>query len=290
MELDQSDLDRGETSLIRGLAIAAAVAIAAAALATPAAGATWSPPPANAGFDYQIGGEYPLPRGVSVVSRDWFGGSADARAYSICYVNAFQTQSDDDGVNRPDEKSNWPRDLVLEELGDDPHWGGEYLVDISSADKRMRAAEWVQPMIATCAAKGFKAVEYDNLDSWTRFDGTPAARRVPFGKRHAIAYAELLTDRAHALGLAVAQKNTLDLNRRQARTRIGFDFAIAESCGRYAECQAYRALFRNRVIAVEYRRRDFRRACKAVGNTVSVVLRDRNVTTPDSPSYQYAAC
>jgi Glycoside-hydrolase family GH114 len=276
------------TSLTRTIAIAATAAIAG--LAAPAAGATWSPPPVNAGFDYQIGGDYPLPLGVSVVSRDWFAGSADVRAYSICYVNAFQTQSDDDSVDRPDEKSNWPRGLVLEDLGDDPNWGGEYLVDLSSANKRTRAAEWVQPMIETCGAKGFKAVEYDNLDSWTRFDGTPAARRVPFGKRHAIAYAELLTDRAHALGLAVAQKNTLALNRRQSRTRIGFDFAIAESCGRYSECRAYRALYRNRVIAIEYRRRDFGRACRTVGNSFSVVLRDRSVTTPDSRSYRYAAC
>ena len=256
----------------------------------PAVGAPWAPPPVNAKFDYQIGADYPLPRGARVVSRDWFGGSADARAYSICYVNAFQTQSDEDGVDRPDEKSNWPRELVLEELGDDPKWGGEYLIDLSSAAKRARAAEWVQPMIQTCAAKGFKAVEYDNLDSWTRFDGTPVASRVPFGKRQAIAYAELLTDRAHALGLAVAQKNTLALNRRQARTRIGFDFAIAESCGRFSECRDYRALYGNGVIAIEYRRRDFRRACEAVGNHISVVLRDRNVTTPESPTYRYLAC
>jgi hypothetical protein len=179
---------------------------------------------------------------------------------------------------------------VLEELGDDPNWGGEYLVDLSSADKRARAAEWVQPMIQTCAAKGFKAVEYDNLDSWTRFDGTPVERRVPFRKRQAIAYAELLTDQAHALGLAVAQKNTPDLNRRQARVRIGFDFAIAESCGRYFECQDYRTLYRNRLIAIEYRRRDFKRACQSVGRNASVVLRDRNVTTPRSPTYRYAAC
>jgi Glycoside-hydrolase family GH114 len=263
---------------------------AALVLATPSPAATWAPPPVNAKFDYQIGGDYPLPRGASVVSRDWFGGSADARAYSICYVNGFQTQSDEDSVDRPDEKSNWPHDLVLDELGDDPNWGGEYLVDLSSADKRARAAEWVQPMIQTCAAKGFKAVEYDNLDSWTRFDGTPVEGRVPFGKRQAIAYAELLTDRAHALGLAVAQKNTLGLNRRQARMRIGFDFAIAESCGRYSECRDYRALYGNRVIAIEYRRSDFTRACKAVGKNVSVVLRDRNVTTPQSPTYRYAAC
>ena len=36
--------------------------------------ATFAPPPVNAGFDYQIGGDYPLPEGVSVVSRDWFSG------------------------------------------------------------------------------------------------------------------------------------------------------------------------------------------------------------------------
>ena len=244
----------------------------------------------NGKFDYQIGGDYPLPGGVGIVSRDWFAGSAAAGAYSICYVNAFQTQSDEDGVDRPDERSNWPASLVLSELGDDPNWGGEYLVDLSTADRRARAADWVQPMIETCARKGFAAVEYDNLDSWTRFDGTPVEGEVPFGKAQAIAYAELLTDRAHALGLAVAQKNTLDLNRRQARERIGFDFAIAESCGRFSECGGYRALFGNRVIAIEYRRRDFTRTCNAVGRSITVVLRDRNVTRPGSGSYQYAAC
>ena len=147
----------------------------------------------------------------------------------------------------------------------------------------------MQPMIETCAGRGFDAVEYDNLDSWTRFDGTPVEDKVPFGKSQAIAYAELLTDRAHALGLAVAQKNGLDLNRRQSRRRIGFDFAIAESCGRYSECQGYRALFGNRGIAIEYRRRDFRRACRPVGDGLTVVYRDRNVTRRGSRSYRYAA-
>jgi hypothetical protein len=260
------------------------------ALALALTVAAWAPPPVDARFDYQIGGDYPLPAGVSVVSRDWFAGSADPRAYSICYVNAFQTQGEEGGVDRPDERSNWPPSLVLRELGDDPNWGGEYLIDLSSAAKREQAAQWVQPMIEACARKGFEAVEYDNLDSWTRMDGTPRAGDVPFGKSQAIAYAELLADRAHALGLAVAQKNTLELSRRQSRTRIGFDFAIAEACGRYAECHEYRARFGNRVIAIEYRRRDFRRACAAVGRRVSVVLRDRAVSTPGSRGYRYAAC
>jgi hypothetical protein len=269
--------------------VVAGVAVALAAAAT-AGEPHWWPPPTNAKFDYQIGGDYPPPRGVGVVSRDWFTGAAPAGTYAICYVNAFQTQDDEAGVERPDERSAWPRDLVLRDLGDDPDWGGEYLVDIGSRDKRVRAARRVQPMIETCARKGFEAVEYDNLDSWTRFDGTPRAGDVPFGKRQAIAYAALLTRHAHELGLAVAQKNRPGLTRRQARRRIGFDFAIAEECGRYGECGRYLALFGNRVIAIEYRRRDFRRACRAVGASVSVVLRDRRVARSGSAGYVYASC
>jgi Glycoside-hydrolase family GH114 len=275
----------GLSSMLAAIAVAAATALPVHVAAEPRA-----LPPVNGRFDYQIGGDYPLPSGVEIVSRDWFQGSAAAGAYSICYVNAFQTQSDDDTVDRPDERSNWPSNLVLTELGDDPDWGGEYLVDLTTRARRSRAANWVQPMIQTCADKGFAAVEYDNLDSWTRFDGTPAEGEVPFGKAQAIAYAELLTDRAHALGLAVAQKNTLDLDRGESRGRIGFDFAIAESCGRFSECGGYRAVFGNRVIAIEYSRRDFERTCKSVGRSITVVLRDRNVSRPGSGSYRYAAC
>ncbi len=272
--------------------LAAVALLAAATLLTAAATAAsgYSPPPANAGFDYQIGGDYPLPAGVSVVSRDWFSGAAaPAPAYSICYVNAFQTQADEPGTDRPDEHSNWPRSLILERLGDDPHWGGEYLVNISTRRKRERAARRVGRMIRGCAAGGFGAVELDNLDSWTRFDGTPLARKVPFGRRDAVAYAALLAARAHALGLAVAQKNTVELGAR-ARRRAGFDFAIAEECGRYHECGRYLRAYGNHVIAIEYHRRSFRRTCEQIGARVSVVLRDRQVSRPGSRRYRYAAC
>jgi hypothetical protein len=258
------------------------------ALAIPADAA--KPPPANARFDYQIGGDYRLPSGVRVVSRDWFAGRAPRGTYAICYVNAFQTQDDEPGVTRRDERLAWPQDLVLTSLGDDPNWGGEYLIDISSADRRKRAADWIEPMIRTCKRKGFDAVEYDNLDSWTRFDDTPRAGDVPFGKDAAIAFAALLARRAHWLGLAVGQKNTVELTRRQARGRIGFDFAIAEECGRWDECQGYRAVYGNRVIAIEYRRADFARTCRRVGSRISVVLRDVGVTRPGSRSYVYDSC
>jgi hypothetical protein len=217
--------------------LAVALAVAAAAIA---------PPPVNARFDYQIGEPYTPPRGVRVVSRDWFDAKPPRRGYAICYVNAFQTQDDSPDVVRPDERSAW--------------------------------------------RKGFDAVEYDNLDSWTRFDGTPREGDVPFGKSSALAFAALITRRAHALGLAVGQKNTAELTRRQARRRVGFDFAIAEECGRYRECNAYRRVYGNHVIAIEYRRRDFRYTCRRVGDRISVVLRDVNVTAPGSRTYRYDAC
>ena len=253
-------------------------------------GAAWAPPRVNGVFDYQIGGDYPPPPGVRILARDGFNGSAHVGAYSICYVNAFQTQSDEDGVDRPDEQSNWPAGLVLEELGDDPTGVASTWSTSAAGPSGRRRRTGCSPMIQTCADKGFHAIDYDNLDSWTRMDGTPVEDDVPFGKAQANAYAGRLTDRAHALGLAVAQKNGLDLNRRQSRERIGFDFAIAEECGRFSECRDYRALFGNRVIVIEYRRRDFGRACKAVGKMMSVVLRDVNVTRPGQASYQYAAC
>jgi hypothetical protein len=257
---------------------------------SPALGLSPAVPPANAGFDYQIGGDYPLPPGVSVVSRDWFSGRPAADpAYSICYVNAFQTQANERGTDRPDERSNWPRRLVLSRLGDDPHWGGEYLIDISTAKKRHRAAAWVTQMIAGCAEVGYDAVEFDNLDSWTRFNGTPLKRKVPFGKRDALAYAKLLAVRAHGRGMAVGQKNTAGISRGQA-AKVGFDFAIAEECGRYRECGRYTSVYGDDVIAIEYRRKDFRRTCNSVGDRISVVLRDRLVSKPGSKRYVYDSC
>ena len=238
--------------------------LACALAAAPARAAT--PPPANAGFDYQIGGDYALPAGVGVVSRDWFIGAAPEGAYAICYVNAFQTQDDEPGVSRRDERSAWPRSLVLTELGDDPNWGGEYLVDISTARKRKRAANWIQPMIRTCKRKGFEAVEYDNLDSWTRFDDTPREGDVPFGKAR--------RDRLREAPGA-ARPPARAGRRPEEHGRADPPAGAATDPLRLRHRRGVRALRRVRrlprgstataSIAIEYRRQDFDAACRAVG-------------------------
>ena len=258
---------------------AGVVLIAWAAVGAP------DPLPSNGRFDYQIGGDYEPPEGVTVVARDWFGGEPlrAGGGYSICYVNAFQTQPDEADVDRPDERSNWPTDLVLAELGDDPSWDGEYVVDLSSVVKRAAAINHVVPMLDTCADKGFDAVELDNLDSWTRFD-------VPFGEEEAVAYAEQLADHSHAAGLAVAQKNTPQLSAEISRQVIGFDFAIVEECGWFDECAAYTEVFGADIVVIEYTDSGFDAACAAVGDTVSVVRRDQDVTNPGSDTYLYDTC
>jgi hypothetical protein len=225
-------------------------------------------PPANGPFSYQLGGAYRPPAGTRIVTRDREE-PAVRGVYSICYVNAFQTQ--------PGERKHWPRGLVLTRLGDDPGWPGEFAVDISTARKRARAARFVGRWVRRCAAKGFAAVEYDNLDSWTRFAG------APFGRADAVAYAHRLVRAAHRNGLAAAQKNTVEVNGR----RSGFDFAVAEECGRWRECGRYRRMYGDHVLAIEYRRRDMARTCRVFS---SVVLRDVDLVRPGQQGYRFGRC
>ncbi len=247
-----------------------------------------APFPAGAPADYQLGGDHDPAPEVRVVVRDWWSGAPLDRdgAYSVCYVNAFQTQPDEPDVDRPDERSAWPSGLVLEEL-EDPGWPGELLVDISTPDSRAAAAAHVAEMVDTCADKGFDAVELDNLDSWTRFDGRQEV--VSFAEQDALAYAGLLADHAHDRGLAVAQKNTPGLSEQQVAD-VGFDLAVVEECGRYDECDAYTAVHGDRLLVVEYTDEGLARACETVGDRVAVVLRDPGLTVPGTPGYRSEPC
>jgi hypothetical protein len=227
-------------------------------------------PPPHAGFDYQIGGAYPPPRGVRVVSRDRTASPAPG-LYNICYVNAFQAQ--------PGDEKTWPADLLLRddngEVVIDQDWN-EALLDIGTAAKRARVATRINQWIDGCAAKGFDAVEPDNYDSYTRSDNLLSAQ-------DATAFITLLSAHAHARHLAIGQKNTLDLAGQRGRT--GLDFAVTEECGQYDECDAYATAFDNHVLDVEYTDSGLRKALAGYGDRLSIVRRDRDVSTPDNPGY-----
>ncbi|MGY0489631.1 endo alpha-1,4 polygalactosaminidase [Streptomyces sp. WG-D5] len=229
-------------------------------------------------FDYQLGGAYKPPSGVRAVSRD--RGDAPARGlYNVCYVNAFQAQ--------PDALDWWQRrhaDLLLRDdagqLVIDEEWD-EALFDISTPSKRSRLASIIGDWIDGCADDGYQAVEPDNLDSFERSDDL-------LDTKDAVAFARLLTERAHDAGLAIGQKNTAELL--PEHRSIGFDFAVAEECQAYDECRGYASAYDDRVFAVEYRKADFERACRAWGERLSIVLRDMDVRPAGTEGYVRRAC
>ncbi|WGP08237.1 endo alpha-1,4 polygalactosaminidase [Streptomyces sp. SH5] len=235
-------------------------------------------PTANATFDYQIGGAYTPPAGVEAVSRDRGARPAEG-LYNVCYVNAFQAQ--------PDALDRWEDDdpdLLLRDADGDPvmdeDWG-EALLDTSTPGKRARLAKIVGDWVDGCAKSGFQAVEPDNLDSYERSGGL-------LTRADNAAFAKLLADRAHAAGLAIGQKNTTDLLGQGKE--IGFDFAVAEECGRYDECADYASAYDDRVFVVEYTAGDFEEACSSVGAKVSVVRRDLGVVPAGRPGHVFRAC
>jgi hypothetical protein len=239
-------------------------------------------PPVAAVVDYQLGGPYDPDWDVQVVTRDRSVDPAPG-LYSICYVNAFQTQ--------PDEADFWLTqhpDLLLRVDGDlveDAGWPGEYLLDVSTDDKRRALAEIVGEWIDGCAEDGYSAVEPDNLDSATRSDGA-------LDLDDAYAFATLLAERAHARGLAIAQKNTAETSAEQARS-VGFDFAVTESCGVYDECADYTDVYGANVIEIEYSEDgypNFERACAERGGTISVLYRDHDVLPRGVPGYEFDHC
>jgi hypothetical protein len=249
---------------------------------TPAAGpsdVTVGPMfPAGAIVDYQLGGAYPPPAGVTVVERDNEDEPADG-LYTICYINGFQTQPG----------AEWPADLLVHSADGsqlvDPNWPNEHILDLSTAEKRERIAELQYPVIDGCAAHGFAAVEFDNLDSYSRSNGA-------FALDDAVAFAKLIVAHAHAAGLPAGQKNTGELGVR-GRDEIGFDFLVAEDCDVFEECADYTDVYGDRVIDIEYTdgiRRPFADVCADLATPASTILRDRGLSAAGEPGYVYEHC
>lgn len=263
-------------------ASAASPASAASGASAPAATPTVDLPPVGGQVDYQLGGSSPLPDGVTIVARDSTDKPADG-AYSICYVNGFQTQ--------PEAKKSWLKNhpkLVLMRKGKpviDPNWPGEMILNTSTAAKRAAIAKVFAKTIKGCATAGFEGVEFDNLDTFTR-----SKKLLTAGDNRAMA--KLYVAAAHKAGLAAGQKNTAELAAKLKKT-AKFDFAVAEECYRWDECAAYSAVYGDHVIDIEYAddlRGTFADACADPDSPASMVLRDRDLVTSNKPEYVYEAC
>ncbi|WP_199422998.1 endo alpha-1,4 polygalactosaminidase [Actinotalea solisilvae] len=242
----------------------------------PESSGTVTLPQAGATFDYQLGGAYPPPAGVAVVVRDSSADPPDD-GYAICYVNAFQTQPGERGVD----------DLVLREEGapvTDPAWPDEAVLDLTTADARRRVVARARTLVEACAGRGYDAVELDNLDVATRSRGA-------FTLAEATAVATDVVAHAHALGLAAARKNTPELGA-GGRDDVGFDLAIAEQCDRWDECAAYTDVY-DVVLDVEYAH-DLRGTaddvCARAVDGPTTIVRDLDLVPAGGPGYVLVTC
>ncbi|GAA1114789.1 endo alpha-1,4 polygalactosaminidase [Nocardiopsis metallicus] len=239
------------------------------------------------GFDYQLGGAYPPPAGVTTVVRDSAAEPAPG-LYSVCYVNGFQTQPGD--LGRWSEET--PELLLRDEDGEpitDPGWPDEVLLDTSTAEGRERISQVLAATVDRCADAGFDAVEFDNLDSYLRSGGRLTADDN-------LALAARLVALAHRHGLAAAQKNTAEEAER-GRREAGFDFAVTESCAAWAECALYTDVYGpDNVLAVEYPAEleeaglALGAVCAHVSTPSRTVLRDPGLVASDEPGYLHDTC
>jgi Glycoside-hydrolase family GH114 len=234
-------------------------------------------PPVNAKFDYQLGGTYEPPAGVTVVVRERHATPAPD-VYNICYVNGFQIEAADE--------SSWVNghsDLILRDgNGDfvvDPQ-SSQMLLDIRLAEKRTAIASIIGAEVRQCAQNSFNAVEIGHLDSYTHSQGL-------LNEQQAVYTMKMLADHAHAVGRPIAQNNASALAARKAE--LGTDFAIVEGCSGSNQCGTYAAGYGDHVLVLEHVQQDFDAACTAFPN-LSVVLRDPDLVTPQSAAYVYDGC
>ncbi|WP_040283774.1 endo alpha-1,4 polygalactosaminidase [Tessaracoccus massiliensis] len=265
---------------VRGqwLAVAAALAVG-----LPGCAAETPELPADTGFDYQLSGAYPPPAGAGILVRDR-SATPHPMAYNVCYLNGLQAQ--------PEELAWWEAEhpgLLLR--GDDgapvidEQWD-EALFDVSSWAKRDALLEVQRGWIDACAEAGFDAVEFDNQDSWIRSAGA-------LDLDDALTHLATLTGYAHGLGLAVAQKNQGPELGARGRDEVGFDFAIAEECAVWDECDSYIDVYGDQVLQVEYTDQPsgpFVDSCARWKGHHPIIRRDRGLVAPGEPGHHYAAC
>ncbi|MFJ6896363.1 endo alpha-1,4 polygalactosaminidase [Streptomyces hokutonensis] len=186
----------------------------------PDAGKRWQPRPGVA-WQWQLSGRLDTSVDVPVYDIDGFDQSKatvtalhDKGRKVICYISTGAWED-----FRPDAKK-FPKSV----LGKGNGWKGERWLDI-------RRTAVLEPLMATrldmCRAKGFDAVEPDNMDGYQNDTG------FPLRAADQLRYNRLIAKLAHDRGMAVGLKNDLD----QIPALVGdFDFAVNEQCAQYGEC------------------------------------------------------
>lgn len=181
-------------------------------------------PPQHLTWYWQLTGRVNYSHRVAVYDLDGFETSAARVRWLhasgrrvICYIDAGTWED-----WRPDA-----REFPASVLGRKNGWPGERWLDI----RRLSVLEPIMSArLRMCRDKGFDAIEPDNIDGYSNSTG------FPLTAKQQLTYDEWIARTAHALGLAVFQKNDPE----QARAlEPYFDGELDEQCNQYSECSAF---------------------------------------------------
>ncbi len=134
----------------------------------------------------------------------------------VCYISAGSWES-----WRPDA-SQFPSAIRGKGLDG---WPGERWLDIRQYQGALGTL--MQARIEMCAAKGFDAVEFDNVEAYLNAAGFP----LTAGDQ--LIYNTWLANQAHARGLSAVLKNDMP---QIPRLLPYYEMALNEQCWQYSEC------------------------------------------------------
>ena len=198
--------------------------ITVCALAMPVAGAAqgiWKPQPGQS-WDWQLSAPFDFTRPVGILDIDQQETSAATVAmlhaqgkHVICYIDVGSWES-----WRPDAGA-FPDSIKGKAYDGYP---GEKWLDIRRIDL---LGPILQARFDDCAAKGFDAIEPDNIDGFENDTGfaLTAADQLVFNR--------WLAAQAHARGLSIGLKND---NGQVAELLDDFDWALSEDCDDQGWC------------------------------------------------------
>jgi hypothetical protein len=219
---------------------------------------------------YDIDGENSTAADVQVIHA--------AGAIAVCYVDVGTLE-----MGRSDY-AKFPSSVVGPGV---QGWPGENWLLVTAANQSILLPLMKARLQSWCEAKGFDAVEPDNLDAFSNISGLTEADNV--------AYDLAIASLAHGLKLSVGLKNLLsDVSTANAATLVKtFDWALVEQCYEYSECSPYTqtgsfTAIGKAVWDVEYNTSP---TCSQADTAhLNAQKRDLDLVAPGSSAYTYTPC
>jgi len=167
---------------------------------------------------YDIDGEGATPSDVATIHAKG--------AIAVCYVDVGTLEK-----GRSDY-AEFPTSVVGPAV---QGWPGENWLLVTATNQSAILSLMHARFVSWCQAKGFDAIEPDNLDGWTNIPQVTEADNL--------AYDLAIGSLAHMLQLSIGLKNVMtDLEPSQYPTFLAtFDWALNEQCYEYQDCDAYTA-------------------------------------------------